>query len=188
MHNSSNAQPDLTTLSATGLRFQAVLQRANLQAASVAIAHAPSADDCAAAIERARQHLEHLEYSLDLYRERFGGELAQEIALAAASLPTPTGWLEANVAQLVLSQASQAEARGWLEPQRPSRTLLRQLAESAEHVVAARAALRDLCASEPELASQIPLLAGRWLGGALASLNPATQDACRAGILAATTS
>lgn len=167
------------------LRFRALLQRANLQVASVALAHAPSTDHAAACIDRARQHLTQFECTTELYWDQVGGDITDDIAATLASMPMPGSWLEANIAQLVLSLATQHESRQFFDPSKPSRALLRHLAESAEHVEGAREALRDLCVAEPELSAQMPVLAARWLSFALDGLERGAQDTCLQRIRAA---
>jgi hypothetical protein len=127
------------------LESAALRQTATLRAASAAVAHAPTLDDCAAAVERMREELEYLEDSSDLYRELFDAELTEQVASATAKLPRLDSWLEACIAQLVLCLASQLEATQRLAED-GSESLLRRLAQENEHVDAARAALREHCA------------------------------------------
>ncbi len=162
------SRPSVPT--AADLRWRGWLQTASLRVESAAIAYAPTTDDSGAAIERTRQQLAHLEHSVELYRERCGGDLAKALTARVETLRIPASWLEANVAQLVLSLAAQTEARRWLDEKSPSRTLLRQLAEKSEHIDAARAALRDLRAAEPDFSVEVPRLTSQWLDIALCAL------------------
>jgi hypothetical protein len=161
---------------------RALRQSATLKAVSAAMAHAPTLDDCAASIERAKQELEHLECSVELYRELCGGDLSDEIAGAAAALPAPESWLEAAVAQLVLCVASPLEAQAEVSAAGTRRARVRQLAEETEHVDAARAALSEVCATAPASFAAISKLVSRWLNVALETLDSSARAAYLEGL------
>jgi hypothetical protein len=150
------------------LECAALRQTATLRAASAAVAHAPTLDDCAAAVERMREELEYLEDSSDLYRELFDAELTEQVASATAKLPRLDSWLEACIAQLVLCLASQLEATQRLAED-GSDSVLRRLAQENEHVDAARAALRERCAQADDGSAAAAL--ERWLPVALETLD-----------------
>jgi hypothetical protein len=159
--------------SAVALRSDAIRQTATLRAASVAIAHAPTIDDCAAAIERAREALEQLERSMALYEELHAADLSTEIEPWTATLPVPDSWLDAVVGQLVLGLAERVELLRRSSSTGSSHRSNCDVAAHTEHVEAARAALRELSASRTEARISSSLL--RWLPVALATLDEATQ-------------
>ncbi len=183
----SSLQDDSRAALARALHCAALRQTATLRAACAAVTHAPTLDDCAAAVDRMREELDHLEDSADLYRELFEAELTEQIAQASAQLPQPTSWLDASVAQLVLCLASQLEASHRLKTTRSvDRQQLRRLAQESEHVDAARAALAGL--RTPMHADAIQAAFARWLPLAFATLeedvHPAYREALRRDVAA----
>ncbi len=154
-----------------------VRQAASLRAASAAIAHAPTVDDCAAAIERAREELAHLERTADLYTEFAGRDLTREIEPQIRELPVPASWLEANIAQLVLCLASRIEGRKACATKEATVDSVRRAAEESEHVDAARAALRECCGSACGERRPVPACVAAWLRLALEGLGEDEQAA-----------
>lgn len=164
-------QPDALSARLEHLRRRALRQHTTLKVVSAAIAHAPTLDECAASVERARQQLEHLECSVERFRELSGGDLMDELSTALVEQPRPESWLEATVAQLVLCVASWHESREPLaRVARIDDALARELAEEAEYVDAARAALRELCRATPTGRMVVSKLVSRWLLVALETL------------------
>lgn len=163
--------PEARPALARALRRHAVRQVATLKASGAALAHAPTLDDRIGAIERAKEELQHLEQASEVYRELSGADLLQDAESAAAKLPIPESWVEASVAQLVLCLAARVDLSRHREVARPFRgPAQRALAEETEHVVAACAALSELCAQSPGVASEASKYVERWLPVALESL------------------
>jgi 1,2-phenylacetyl-CoA epoxidase catalytic subunit len=172
------ARPEL----ARALRRHAVRQVVTLKASGAALAHAPTLDERAGAIERAREELAHLEQASEVYRELAGADLLQAAEQEALRLPVPSSYAEASLAQLVLCLAARVDLDQHRQVAEPFRHITdRALAEETEHVHAARAALAELCGGpnlSREAASQ---LLERWLPVALDSLD---EDRTRAVYLA----
>ncbi|MGK3995728.1 hypothetical protein [Sorangium sp. So ce1024] len=157
-------EPETCSLIACRLRRHAVRQLAALHVCGAALAHAPSLDERASAIERAREELERLESGSELYRELLGRELLDEAAPEAAKVPIPSSWIDAAAAQLALSLAARIELGRDQTLAAPFAYLsLRALAEQTEHVNAARAALCDLCDTSQAAADSASQCLGRWL-------------------------
>ncbi len=153
------------------LRRHAMRQVATLKASGAALAHAPTFDDRASAVERAREELAHLEEASELYRELSGQDLLKDAEATVAALPIPSSWVEASVAQLVLCLAARVD----LDRQNEVVPALQKLRDSsraheAEHVSAARAALSEACAGSVEHAREASEYIERWLPVALDSL------------------
>lgn len=161
------------------LQRRALRQSATLRAASAAIAHAPTLDDCAASIQRAREELEHLEHSVECYRDLTGLDLTRELERETSGLLVPTSWVEASVAQLVLCLAARIDASHQLSTRRPKRRLIREIAEESEHVNAARAALFERDEGQPGHLGALLRLATCWAEVALATLQPELDHAFR---------
>lgn len=153
------------------IRRHAMRQVATLKASGAALAHAPTLDDRASAVERAREELAHLEEASELYRELSGKDLLKDAEDAAATLPIPSSWVEASVAQLVLCLAARVdlERQNEVEPAL-QRLTERSRASETEHVAAARAALSELCAASEAQAREAAEYIERWLPVALDSL------------------
>ncbi|HEY6877018.1 MAG TPA: hypothetical protein VI299_03325 [Polyangiales bacterium] len=174
---SQPSELELREARAYALQRSAIRQTATLRAACAAVSYAPTLDDCAAAIERARDELEHLERSAEEYRELHDAELTDAIADQVAQLPLPTSWFEAALAQLVLCLAARIEATSDMDG--PVAASALRVVRECEHVDAARAAVRELRVSHPR---QVPAeRVDRWLQIALDSLS----DEHRATYLAA---
>jgi 1,2-phenylacetyl-CoA epoxidase catalytic subunit len=165
------ARPEL----ARALRRHAVRQVATLKASGAALAHAPTLDERASAVERAREELLHLEQASEVYRElSSGADLLQDAEQVAAQLPVPSSWAEASVAQLVLCLAARVDLDQHRHLAEPFKKLTeRALAEETEHVHAARAALIELRASAGLGKGELDALLARWLPVALDSLDEA---------------
>jgi hypothetical protein len=142
-----------------------------LRATGAAIASAPSMDDCAGSIERAREELLHLEHAAELYAEATGADLLLDAECLIGELPSPSGWLEAVLAQLMLCLAAQVELETAsdvhldLEP-----SARKALARETEHVNAARAALHEARAFSSEMREHLRESTARWLPVALGTL------------------
>jgi 1,2-phenylacetyl-CoA epoxidase catalytic subunit len=165
---SEQARPQV----AQTIRRHAMRQVATLKASGAALAHAPTLDDRASAVERAREELAHLEEASELYRELSGKDLLKDAEGAAATLPIPSSWMEASVAQLVLCLAARVD----LERQTQVEPALQKLtdrsrAHETEHVAAARSALSELCSASAAQAREATEYIERWLPVALDSLD-----------------
>jgi hypothetical protein len=174
----SSSKDDSRTALARSLHHAALRQTATLRAASAAVTHAPTLDDCAAAVDRLREELAYLEDSANVYRELFDAELTERIAPAVAQLSLPVSWLDASIAQLVLCLASQVEVTHQLAGTAATGsidTLLRRLGQEREHVDAARAALAELCAEAQDGSARASL--ARWLPVALETLDVVVRPA-----------
>jgi len=165
MSQSPSTERPVALSESARLRWRGMLHTATLRVAGSAIVHAPTLDDCAAVLERAREDLEDLEDTVELFRELTGRDLAVELSGAGASMPSPESWLEVTVAQLVLCVAAQMEAH----------SSLGYLARKTEHVAAARSTLRDLWACSPGLLEPLPELLSRWVGVACSALDDSSR-------------
>jgi hypothetical protein len=142
-----------------------------LRATGAAIASAPTLDDCAGSIERAREELLHLERAAELYGEATGTDLLTDAEALLGELPNPSSWLEAVLAQLMLCLAAQVELETASDVQVELEPSARQtLARETEHVNAARAALHEVDAFSTELRDGLRVGTARWLPVALSTL------------------
>jgi hypothetical protein len=145
-----------------------------LRATSAAIAQAPTIDERAGSLERAREKLLQLERAAELYAQTTGADLLADAEKLIGELPSPSTWLESAVAQLLLCLAAQVE----LETARECsfEHTADVLAREAEHVNAARAALQEAQGCSEELREAVHACTTRWLSMALGTL---ADDATR---------
>ncbi|MET0389281.1 MAG: hypothetical protein ABW321_25130 [Polyangiales bacterium] len=147
-----------------------VRQLGVLRATSAGIARAPTIDDCAGSIERAREELLHLERAADLYAEVTGADLLVDAEQTIGELPHPESWVEALLAQLMLCLAARVELESATEFQvELEPNTRRMLARRAEQVNAARAALHEARAT-CELRDALHAGTTRWLTVVLGTL------------------
>lgn len=175
-------------------RARALLQRgirqvAIVRATSAAIAHAPSIDDCASVIERARDALSRFEHTAEHYRTLTGADLFEDALQLTGELPAPSNWQEAALAQLLLCAATRVDLERQREhPSQPAGThgepnlyAGAELAGTLEHMSAARAALLEAGALSAE-GSRVQYAGSTgWLRVALGTLSDdeVTREAYR---------
>lgn len=165
---------------ATTLLHRGMRQLAILRVTSSAITHAPTLDDCAIAIERARELLSEFERAAESYHRLTAGDLLEDAAELCGELPTPQSWQESAIALLLLCLATQVE----LEIEREQRGQLAPcsaLASTVDHLRAAHAALDESGAFPAGAAhSLMSGQVGHWLHVALGTLHgEATRKAYR---------
>jgi hypothetical protein len=179
MPHSAGSPPHLDSdgqgrLAQTLLR-RGVRQIGVLRATSAAIAQAPTIDERAGSLERAREKLLQLERAAELYAQTTGADLLADAEKLIGELPSPTSWLEAAVAQLLLCLAAQVELETARERSQETHAP-EALARETEHVNAARAALQEAHAYSDELREAVHACTTRWLAMALGTLE---DDATR---------
>ncbi|MEY4577743.1 MAG: hypothetical protein RL701_2446, partial [Pseudomonadota bacterium] len=137
-----------------------------LRATSAGIAQAPTIDERAGSLERAREGLLQLEQAAELYADATGADLLADAERLIGAVPTPASWVESALAQLLLCLAAQVELETSLEP-----NARRALARETEHVNAARAALYEAKAFSSELRDSVRAGSSTpWLNMALDTL------------------
>jgi hypothetical protein len=159
---------------AASLLRQVLRGLAALRAASAGLAYAPSLDERAATLERAREELIELERCAAFYEDATGKDLLADAERMLAGLPVPKSWLDACLGRLLLCLAARvelAERAAKSVTLDPSVTL--ELAREAEHVNAARAALLELGTERSPRRALTNEFLTRWLDVALLSLNDA---------------
>jgi hypothetical protein len=164
--------------SARALLLRGVRQAAILRATSAAITHAPTLDDCASAIERARDALSQFEETSERYCALTSGELLADTQQVSAGRPVPRNWQEAVLAQWLLCAATRVELEREREQAQPpgetentqSVQTRAELASTLEHMSAARAALQESGAFSPEGRASLLDGSSEWLKLALATL------------------
>ena len=154
------------------LRWRALLHMLTLRVVGSGLPHAPTLDDSALLIERAREELEGLEATIEAYQCVQGVDLSDALRDAAALAPVPGSWLEVVVAQLVLGVAALLQSHGSVADR----------AHKAENVAAARSALRDLRAVSPAAFDGMSALLTRWLDVACGALDDWDRSACLAAL------
>lgn len=168
LNSGSTRSPHEADMSHALLRH-GVRQLAVLRATSAGIACAPTLDDSAGSIERTREVLLALERCAERYASCTGASLLAEADRLLGELLTPSSWVDATRAQLLLCLATQVEltqarAQGDTDPH-----ALAALASATEHVHAARAALQESGAFQP-LHTDPTASSARWLSLALGTL------------------
>ena len=166
---------------AQNLLRRAVRQTALLRVSAAGLAHAPTLDDRLSAAERARERLLQLERAADCYAEWTGADLMRDAEQLVGTLETPSSWLEASLAQLLLCVAACVE----LESPQLAEQLPDALACETEHLNAARAALHELGALSLSLRGQLQDVIPRWFTIAYGSLDPERSGALTSALDAA---
>jgi hypothetical protein len=145
------------------LRSGALLLQA-LHVASTAVVHAPTLDDRAGTLERARELLLQLEYASTLYRDLADADLLQQAKRLLPDVPLPGSWLEVASAQLVLALSAHAALEHQLPLAGvPSEAARFALACQTEHCHAARAALDELDVTSASERAALRSSLDRWL-------------------------
>jgi len=147
-----------------------VRQVAVLRATSASIACAPTIDDCAGCIERARDQLLQLERTAVQYMEHTQASLLADAEQVLGELPALGSWVEAMLAQLLLSLATQVELEHAREQGTCESPALAVLASATEHVHAARAALHEAGALHTNPRRTSDAATAHWLTIALGTL------------------
>ncbi len=159
------------TLTTSLLRCGSLLLQ-TLDVASMAVIQAPTLDDRAGALERARELLLQLEHAAALYRDLCGADLLQHAKRLTAHTTLPASWLEVAIAQLLLGYAAHFALLHQLQLTRvPSEATRFALACQAEHCSAARAALDELHASSATGRANVRTSMDYWLSVSLAALD-----------------
>ncbi len=146
---------------------------------------APTIDDKHMLADHAREELAHFEAVSALYEKLSGRSLYDLVAARAASVPSPSSWLEAAVAGYLVDRAASVqltEYRSHAEPR--LEPLIHQILEHEhEHQTAAETALLDRCRSGADDAGRAAELVARWYPIALGVLDAGSDD--RAKVAAA---
>jgi hypothetical protein len=159
-----------------------------LRATSASIACAPTLDDSAGSIERTREALLALEHWAEPYQAHTGVSLLEDAERLLGELPTPSGWVDATRAQLLLCLATQVELSHAREQGDDDPHALAALARATEHVHAARAALQEAGACRQPLHTDLDASSARWLTVALGTLPDERARAAYAQALEQTSS
>ena len=156
--------PSLRSALRTSLLHSGALLLQALHVASTAVVHAPTLDDRAGTLERARELLLQLEYAAALYRDLSDADLLQHAQRMLPNVNLPGSWLEVASAQLVLALAAHAALEHQLPLAGvPSEGARFALACLTEHCHAARAALDELDVSSPSQRAALRGSLDRWL-------------------------
>lgn len=165
---------------ARALLRRGVRQLAILRATSAAITHAPTIDDCACAIERARDALSQFEHTAERYRALTAADLLTDSQQLSGELPTPSNWQDAALAQLLLCAATRVELeadRAAVAQTAGALASHAELAATLEHMSAARAALIEAGAFTAAGSAMLYTGSTGWLRVALGTLGD--DDASR---------
>jgi 1,2-phenylacetyl-CoA epoxidase catalytic subunit len=139
---------------------------------------APTIDDKHMLAEHAREELSHFEVVSALYEQVAGRGLYDAVSVRAATMPTPTSWLEVAVAAYLVDRAAAIQLAAYqkLGDPRLEPLIHKILDHEHEHQAAAETALLDQCrvqAAHLELARQH---VERWFPLARGVMDPGSAN------------